>query len=238
MPNQVTIEGNWPSPIVITRGWSRARARRWNDDTTDAFLRLERGGFDFLTTTTERLAELADAAVYSPALYPGSTRIWLKSGYEEAARLTIMERSLAAPFDPPVRPLSEQETPDWERVVAIDRTAFEGFWRMSQDGLKEALDSTRNSTVITIGEDTVVGYAIVGFQWNVSYLQRVAVHADHKGLGLGSDLVAGALAWGRSTGANLMVLNVRQDNHDARRVYRKLGFADASTSLRVLRYGP
>ncbi len=182
--------------------------------------------------------EIADAAVFSPAMYSGSTRIWLKSGYEEAARLIVMERSLSVPFDPPKRKVTEQSEPDWNQLAAIDHSAFDGFWRMSIDGLQEALQSTRRSAVLVIEREAAVGYAIVGTQWNVSYLQRVAVDPEQRGQGLGSDLVSGALAWGRANGANLMVLNVRHENSEARGVYKKNGFAEASASLHVLRYGP
>lgn len=222
---------------MLSRGWARATARRWNDETSDAFLRLERGGYDFLTSATECLAELADSAVLSPAMYARSTRMWLKSGYEEVARLGIMERSLSSRAEPAKGPLLENPSPEWDRLVEIDRAAFEGFWRMGVDGLKEAMQSTRRSTVLSVGEPPM-GYAIVGSQWNVSYLQRVAVHPDRMGRGLGSDLVAGAIAWGRSTGSNVMVLNVRAANHGARSVYKRHGFVDTATSLRVLRYGP
>lgn len=237
MSSEVTIEGSWPSPITLRRGWASAKARRWNDETTDAFLRLERGGHDFLTAATESLAELADSAVLSPAMYARSTRMWLRSGYEEVARLGIMERPLSTRSEPARLPLIEDSSPVWDRLVEIDRAAFEGFWRMGADGLEEALHSTRRSTVLTVGEESVVGYAIVGSQWNVSYLQRVAVHPDRMGRGLGSELVAGAIAWGRSTGAHVMVLNVRATNHGARNVYTKHGFVDTAASLRVLRYG-
>lgn len=238
MPNQVRIDGDWPSPVRLSRGWARATARPWNDETPDGFLRLERGGYDFLSASTETIARLTDAAVYSPALYPSSIRIWIRSGYEPVDELEVMERSVALPSSSPRIPIAERAAPDWSRIMEIDKAAFEGFWRMSLDGLHEALASTKRSAVL-VAEDggETVGYALVGAQWDVAYLQRIAVHPDRSGLSIGSDLVRASLGWGRKMQSRVMVLNVRKENERAQRLYAKEGFTPTSTSLRMLRYG-
>lgn len=120
--------------------------------------------------------------------------------------------------------------------MEIDRLAFQGFWRMSPAGLTEAMSSTARSVVLTVGDTEILGYAIVGAQWNVSYLQRIAVRPEQAGKNVGSDLVRAALAWARKTSAQTMVLNVRNENARARRLYSKEGFAPTGTALRILRY--
>lgn len=132
----------------------------------------------------------------------------------------------------------ESRDPDWPRILEIDRGAFEGFWRMSLDGLKEAVASTKRSAVLEVRQDRdLIGYAIVGAQWDVSYLQRIAVSPEHYGRSLGSDLVRAALRWGKKAQARLMVLNVREENTRARSLYVKEGFTVTSTRLRIMRYG-
>jgi len=233
---QVRIEGAWPSPITISRGWSRAQARPWNDDTTDGLLRLERGGQEFLAAATSRLEEFGSESVYSPALYPSSTRVWSKVGYEETHRLAVMERSLSRPTDAPRSSLSE-EVPNWDLLGSIDDAAFEGFWRMDTAGLKEALEATSRSTILTTETTSgLVGYVIVGAQWGVAYLQRLAVHPDHRGKNIGSDLVRGAINWARRTSSQVIVLNVRDKNAPARGLYAKEGFTATRTMLRIMRY--
>lgn len=235
----VRIDGHWPSAVHLSRGWARASARPWNDDSADGFIRLIRGGRDFLADAAETVARLCEATVLSPAMYPSSTRIWVKAGFEPASELDIMERSMSVPVAAGRSEVTESPDPDWPRILEIDRGAFEGFWRMSLDGLKEAVASTKRSSVLEIREDReLIGYAIVGAQWDVSYLQRIAVSPDHYGRSLGSDLVRAALRWGKKAQSRLMVLNVREENARARSLYVKEGFNVASTRLRIMRYGP
>jgi len=233
---RLRIEGRWPAPVTLSRGWARASARLWNDDTPDAFLRLDRGSGDFLTAASEDLVDLSQASVYSPALYRSSTRIWLKCGYEEVFHLDVMERPVTSTRSAPTSLVVESAKPDWDALIDIDRHAFQGFWRMSVDGLTEAMSSTTRSVVLTVGDTRVTGYAIVGAQWNVSYLQRIAVHSEYRGRNNGSDLVRAALSWARKKSAQTMVLNVREENVRARRLYSKEGFTPTGTTLRILRY--
>lgn len=235
--NRIRIDGEWPSPITLTNGWSRATARPWNDETPNAFVRLERGTGEFLTEVTHTLGDLSGGhAVYSPAVYPQASRLWRRCGYVEAHLLDIMERATTSGKDKVNTGVAFVEEPDWDMILEIDRAAFDGFWGMSREGLEEALASTRRSAVLGIGEPGITGYALVGAQWGVSYLQRIAVHPAHTGKGSGSALVRAALRWGRSAGAKSMVLNVRADNNRAHRMYRKEGFMDAGTPLSILRY--
>ncbi|MFV1963112.1 MAG: GNAT family N-acetyltransferase [Acidimicrobiia bacterium] len=236
MSPRLRIEGGWPAPVTLSRGWARANARPWNDETSDAFLRLARGSHDFLAAASEDLVDLSRASVYSPALYPSSTRIWKRCGYEETFHLNVMERSVTSNRSGPTTPIDESRTPDWHAIMEIDRLAFQGFWRMSLAGLMEAMASTTRSVVLTVGDTETVGYAIVGAQWNVSYLQRIAVHPEHTGKNIGSDLVRAALAWARRTAAQTMVLNIREENVHARRLYSKEGFVLTGAALRILRY--
>lgn len=181
---------------------------------------------------------MSGQAVYSPAIYPSSSRIWKRCGYVETHRLLIMERSMSAPTARPKTAITESEEPDWEAITTIDRAAFEGFWGMSREGLEEALASTRRSAVLTHPETAPVAYALVGSQWGVAYLQRIAVHPEHRGRSLGSELMRAAIAWGRRDGSRTMVLNVRGGNETAQRLYRKIGFVDTGTALRLYRFEP
>lgn len=232
------VEGSWPSPITISQGWGRAVARPWNDEAADAFLRLERGRADFLRSATEEITEISGSGVFSPAMFSGSTRIWTRAGYEDVRQLEIMERPLRPAPAHAAGEIREETEPDWNRLLQIDQVSFQGFWRMSADGLREALDSTSPSAVLTIRVDqAVVGYAIVGAQWGTSYLQRVAVDPGHGGRGLGTNLVRACVGWARRTAAASMVLNVRHENSRARRLYEREGFAITGRKLHILRYG-
>jgi len=149
-----------------------------------------------------------------------------------------MERSLSRPAEDIRAPLSA-ESPDWDDLAALDHAAFEGFWRMGGEGLKEAVKATSNSAILTRRTPSeIAGYVIVGSQWGVAYLQRLAVHPAHRGQDIGSDLVRGAINWARRTASQVMVLNVRDENKPAGRVYTKEGFTTTGTRLRILQRIP
>lgn len=231
------MTGHWPEPLTLSNGWLRARARPWNDTVTEPMVRVDRGGAGFLSQVTGHLAGLGAREMFSPALYPGSTRSWEENGYEEFAVLEVFERSLmggaGAPGEHPVR----SETPDWAHVVDIDRAAFAGFWGMSAVGLEEAYEANRTAVVLTVDVAGVpAGYAIVGTHWGVAYLHRIAVMPDHEGEGLGNSLLSAAINWGAANGGRVMVLNVRPDNDRARRLYLRGGFVTTGASLSVLRH--
>ncbi len=181
------------------------------------------------------LATYGVSDAFSPALYPGSTRVWLRAGFEEVNRLGIMERSLARPTEPAVGVFEEADV-DWPALESVDKQAFEGFWRMSVEGLVEAVEATSKSAVLARRESgRLAGYAIVGTQTGVSYLQRIGVHPDYRGNGFGRQLVRAAISWARSTPSTVMVLNVRDENTPARSLYTREGFTATGTHLRMLR---
>jgi len=203
-------------------------------------VRLERGGAEFLVAVGRRLFEMGAGAVFSPALYPGSTRVWRKSGFDDYARLDVMERSLdrAPTRDRPVA-VEIDDSPEWNEVVELDRVAFEGFWGMSRLGLEEAHGTNRDTALmVTRNDHGLTGYCIVGSQWGTVYLHRIAVQPEHGGQGIGAALVGAAVAWGVSSGGKSMVLNVRPENQRAKRLYGRFGFTHTGTALEVLRQRP
>lgn len=238
MDGAFRVEGEWPQPITITRGWSKATARPWNDEAPDGFLRIARGRVDFLRSATDEVAAHSGGGVFSPAIFAGSARIWVRAGYEEVIQLDVMERPLGMEIERPTRRVETVPRPPWRRLFEIDQAAFEGFWRMSTHGLKEALESTASGTLLTVGEEgRIAGFAIVGSQWGTAYLQRIAVEPSAMGNGFGTDLLRAAVKWARSTTAGSIVLNVRSANSGARSLYERGGFRPTGTTLRILRHG-
>jgi ribosomal protein S18 acetylase RimI-like enzyme len=235
MSDRLVVTGTWPRGLTITKGWARAEARRWNDDTEAGHIRLVRGRAEFLDEATGLVSHHAGGVVYSPALFPGATRVWARAGYQPIDSLLVMERDLSSPWPDPQRSLSSHPTPDWDSLVAVDAAAFEGFWRMSATGLRESATATRRGAVLVAAEEEApIGFAIVGAEWGSGYLQRVAVSPAHRGQGIGTDLVRASLSWARRQGSRAMVLNVRQQSTAARRLYRRVGFVETPTHLQIL----
>jgi ribosomal-protein-alanine N-acetyltransferase len=232
------VEGSWPGSISLNAGWYRARARPWNESITDPMVRLERGGSDFLRMVTTHMHGLGVNSVYSPALYPSSTDVWRRAGFDDFVSLDIMERPLVGnPFTVDKARVTIERRPDWEQILDVDRLAFDGFWGMSRLGLREANMTNRTSVVLVAAEENgLSGYAIAGTQWATVYLHRIAVKPAAAGRGLGAALLASALDWGAKAGGRSMVLNVRPENRRARRLYERMGFARTETALEVLRH--
>ncbi len=64
-------------------------------------------------------------------------------------------------------------------------------------------------------------------------LEDVIVHRDHRGCGLGRQLVEHVLDWAKLRGIVRVTLLADRDNHSALDFYRKLGFGDSN--MMVLR---
>ena len=232
------MDGDWPGPLILSAGWYRARARPWNDSVTQPMIRLDRGSADFLGAVTDRLLTMGAESAYSPALYPGSSRVWRRAGYQEFANLAVMERPLAPVVARPLHPVEKTSEPDWGRVAEVDHLAFDGFWRMSAIGLVEAFETNKESTVLTVSRrhDGLDGFVIVGCQWGVAYLHRIAVRPEAGGQGLGASLLSATMAWAYGMGARNIVLNVRPENQAARKLYLGAGFSETRSSLLILRH--
>jgi ribosomal protein S18 acetylase RimI-like enzyme len=234
MSDRLAVAGSWPGKLVMASGWSRAEARPWNDSTTGAQLRLVRGSSGFLSICAERLVDETAGPVHSPALFPSMAAAYRRAGFAEIASLTVMEHHLDAGTSSDLPPEAD---PSWDDVVRIDNLSFEPFWRLGRHGLEEASAATRRSTVITARtEGSVTGFAIVGAEHGVSYLQRLAVEPEARGQGTGRLLVEQAKTWARRRRARVMMLNVKAEAAAARALYLSAGFSDTGSTLLLMRW--
>jgi ribosomal protein S18 acetylase RimI-like enzyme len=238
VPDRLHLDGVWPGSVTVRRGWAKALARPWNDDFPDPAVRLERGTHEFLRAVAELLGSMGSGIVYSPALYPSATKVWISAGFTPFRLLDVMEMALGAGIGAPEHEVEATNVPDWDPLVAIDHLAFDGFWKMSEAGLVEAMRATPRATVLTARiENELAGYALVGSQMTVSYLQRVAVDPSFAGRGIGGSLVQASALWASKRGSRALVLNLRPENDRARRLYEREGFQARDTPLHLLRYG-
>ena len=133
--------------------------------------------------------------------------------------------------------MEASDQPEWEAILEVDRAAFQGFWGMSRLGLEEAHRTNLQTILLTAStREAPEGFAIVGSQWGVAYLHRIAVLPERSGRGLGMSLLDAAVRWGAASGARSMVLNVREDNRRARALYERSGFTKTATNLQILRH--
>ena len=110
-----------------------------------------------------------------------------------------------------VRPAHKR---DISPLVALDEAAFEPLWRNNAPFFADAL-STFPHFLVAVLEDEIVGY-----QYSVSYrseghLARLAVHPSFQGRGIGTRLLAEAVAYLQRNGARTILLNTQEDNRRA-----------------------
>lgn len=236
VPSALQIEGNWPDGVTLRRGWARGTARLWNPLVDAGALRLVRGNSSFLAAATDWVARAAGGSVLSPALYPSAARVWEKTGYRELLGLNVMEKAVAAPAQTPDWITTSPE-PDMAELEELDRSAFDRFWHMGGAGLSEAFGATPRTVLVEARQiGALRGYAMLGSQAGVCFVQRIAVDPGHRNSGIGGLLMDRSEAWAVQVGAATMILNVRPDNDQARRLYMRKGFRDTGASLHVLRY--
>jgi ribosomal protein S18 acetylase RimI-like enzyme len=127
---------------------------------------------------------------------------------------------------------------DWPAVLAVDAVAFPAFWRLDVSGLREALDATPVTRFRVAahrrGGDNVLAYSVTGLSGNQGYLQRLAVHPDHRRMGLGRALGLDGLRWLRRKAVREAVVNTQLGNDAALALYLSLGFRKEPTQLSVL----
>ena len=187
---------------------------------------------DLVRSATDRARRRGFAMAVTPALPPFEWQPYLESGFEIRERLHLLGHDL---LDVP--PRSEHRhrratTRDTERVLAIDHAAFQPFWRLDAAGLEEAVRATPSARFRIARDDP--GYSLVGRAGDRGYLQRLAVHPDHQGHGLGTALVVDGLWWLRRWRAREVLVNTQEGNARAVTLYERLGFRHRPGGLAVL----
>lgn len=173
------------------------------------------------------------AALHAPELTP-----FLANGFTEQDRLHLLRHDLTGlPERPsPSARIRRARLRDRATVLELDGRAFDDFWALDLDGLRDALAATpiRRFRVTHDRDGTITGYAITGRAGGRGYLQRLAVEPDRQGRGLGRALIVDALLWLRRAGAISALVNTQVSNEAAFALYRTCGFRPQPTGLTVL----
>ncbi len=240
---------NAPAKRQQSFGW--ARAAPWRGHAEIAHLVLgERVPKDpsIINSCLHALRRAEYASVVTTAMPPGDALPFVDAGFEMRERLHLLEHDLEEL--PAVRPNPPRLRRAWRTdrpsVLALDHLAFDEFWRLEDQGLREALQATP-SVRFRIGEPTVPAaagslgdryeasaYAITGRAGRQGYLQRIAVHPDDRRLGWGHGLVLDALRWLRRHDVRRALVNTQWTNDGAVALYESCGFRRLPVGLCVL----
>jgi GNAT superfamily N-acetyltransferase len=233
---RVHIQGTWPGPVIVHRGWYRAAARPWNDDVPLAQLRLERGGAGFLADCASALLALEGVTeVLSPPLLPSARAPWEAAGFRLHSRLLLLRAELGQPAAP-IHPVVTGGPDDLAAAVEVDRAAFEPFWRLGLLGLRDALSATGRSVLHLIRrpEGSLAGFAITGVGTSLAYLQRLAVDPGAQFGGIGHSLARAAAAWAKEEGAVALLTNTPESSPHVIAFYEGAGFRAVTRDLALL----
>ena len=234
-----------PGVDVITWGPERARAGPWRGDRQVAYLApladAPVPSAAFVHRCLEQLAARGYERVVTAALSPAESHGFLAAGFEVREQLHLLAhdlRRIPEAGDPvPIRRATRGEA---EAVLAVDHAAFPPFWRLDAGGLADALRATpavRWRVADRADRSGVIGYAITGRAGRRGYLQRLAVHPDDGGHGVGTMLVVDGLRWLKRWRVDQVVVNTQLENARALGLYERLGFRRQPLGLSVLSAG-
>jgi GNAT superfamily N-acetyltransferase len=225
---------------VIRRGHERVRAGPWRGDTEVAYLSPAPGAplpsVSLVRRCLDQLAEEGYQRVVTSALLPHEQDAFITVGFAVTEQLLLLAHDLRAlPTAPPVTTRRATDV-DRPRVLEVDAVSFPPFWQLDDDGLDEALSATPRARFRVVDDERGMpfGYAVTGRAGRRGYVQRLAVHPDHRRGGVGRALVIDGLRWLRRWRADRALVNTQEGNHAAAALYRDLGFRPESVRLSVL----
>ncbi len=219
---------------------NRFRIGPWRGDPSTGFLMpldiARRLSSSSIESAVDTLARQGFSSVVTSALTPQECTAFTSASFVTAQELHLLVHPLSQ-IPPPSRTypaLRRGRRRDRQRMLEVDALAFDDFWRFDDSSLVEAIRATPRSRIRVAATKPVCAYAVTGAGSNTAYLQRLAVHPDSQGAGLGTELVNDALRWARKRGAERCFVNTQLDNTRARDLYERLGFVTEPDRLRVL----
>ncbi len=148
----------------------------------------------------------------------------------EVTTLAKFDRALPALRDLSTHYLRPAADGDIPATVAVDRIAFTPHWWHSEESMRRRAATAFHFMVAEVA-GTVVGYAEGELHPPDAHLNRIALHPDYQGRGIGAALLHDALHAFWRGGAEQVTLNTQVNNHPARRLYRRFGFEEMGSTV-------
>lgn len=127
-------------------------------------------------------------------------------------------RGRAAAFT--LRPMTSE---DLDQVIEIEKQSFSEPWSRKNFEY-ELLQLDASELTVAQAGGRIIGYTVTWFLGDEVHLANVAVRTEGRKRGVGRALVEDVIARARHSGARRVLLEVRESNYDARRLYASLGF--------------
>ncbi len=122
---------------------------------------------------------------------------------------------------------------DAKGLLNVDRAAFPSLWQLDEHTIFSAL--RRNGYLLKAElQGIIVGYVSGTWQQEHGHLNRLAVHPQVQGLGMGKRLLAEGISHFHQAGVYQITLNTQADNLTSRRLYERFGFHLVQCDAQVL----
>jgi ribosomal-protein-alanine N-acetyltransferase len=113
---------------------------------------------------------------------------------------------------------------DIDAVAAIENAVYSHPW--TRGNFLDSLYSGYQAQTLRDGDRNLLGYFLVMLAVEEAHLLNISVAAAHQHQGLGQLLLDRATALARRHGMRVMLLEVRESNVHAIKVYRRYGFSE------------
>lgn len=113
---------------------------------------------------------------------------------------------------------------DLSDILKIEKQSFSTPW--SEKSFQMSLDNPITHAIVKMRDGKVAGYAFYSLLFEDGELYNIAVDPALRGLGLGNELLSAVTTDCKNRGAEILRLEVRQNNLPARALYRKFGFLE------------
>jgi ribosomal-protein-alanine N-acetyltransferase len=215
-------------------GWARLSSWRGHDDVAYLTVGAVRPPTaEIVDRCLRALRRQGFGTVVTSALPPADTLPFIDAGFSVRERLHLLMHDMRE-LPPTSRTTRRARRSDRRRVLKLDHLAFDDFWRLDEPGLMDAIKATPSYRFRVIDNGRLRAYAITGRAERRGYLQRIAVHPDARGEGLGRAVVADALHWLRRHRSMQTLVNTPLDNEPAVALYKSCGFREMPTGLCVM----
>ena len=111
---------------------------------------------------------------------------------------------------------------DLAAILEIERMSFSTPW--SETSFFNELKKPRSFLKVAKKGEKIVGYICGGWIIDEGHIFDIAVHPEHRMLGIASTLVSMGIERLREEGCRFIFLEVRSSNEAAAKMYSKFGF--------------
>jgi len=133
--------------------------------------------------------------------------------------------------------ISHARPDDLPGIVELEKVGFDAGEQWSEGAWADELAAHDRYVLARLDADSqIIGVATFSCVAEMADLNRVIVHPEFRGRGIGASLIRAGFDWASAVGAQRMLLEVRPDNEPAVALYRGLGFEPVTTRRDY--YGP